>query len=175
MESGGLFIPGPSGGSGGSAAGTAAGLALTPILGPLAPLAGGFLGGLLGGGSPSGSPGGLGDALNAGLGSLFGSKSSASNTSNQTVETAQSTNVNVQNVLGSRNFGNYDPTTGEFDTFQALSDIFAIKTAQDQARLATGGGSAAAPAAEAKKPLNFIPLIVAGGLALAFYLTRKKE
>lgn len=173
-EYGDIFIPGPSGGSAGSAAGSAAGLALTPVLGPLAPIAGGFLGGLLGGGSPSGSPGGLGEALNAGLGSLFGSKSSASNTSNQTVETAQSTNVNVQNVLGSRNFGNYDPSTGEFDTFQALSDIFAIKAAQDQARPATGG-STAAPAAEAKKPLNFIPLIVAGGLALAFYLTRKKE
>lgn len=167
-----IFIPGPSGGS---AAGTAAGLALTPVLGPFAPLAGGFLGGLIGGGKPSGSSGGLGDALNAGLGSLFGSSSKSSNVSNQSVSTDQSTAVNVQNVLGERKFGNYDEATGEFDTFQAISDVFAIKTAQDQARLAMPATQTAAPAAASSKPLNFLPLIIAGGLAVVFYLSKKRS
>lgn len=163
--------------------GGAAGLALTPILGPFAPLAGGALGSLFGGGGAKagGDNGGLQSALTSGVGSLFpgGGKSTSSSVTNQTVTTNQGTSVNVQNILGGRPFGNYNAETGDFDTFQALSDVFAIKSAQDQARLA---GSVIENAVKAqnsttpttKKPLNFLPLIVVGGTAAAFFLLRRK-
>lgn len=165
-------------GSGGGSAldgviGTTAGALLTPFLGPLAPIAGGLLGGLLGGGKPSGSNGGLNGALTSGLGSLFGSKSSSSAV--QTVNVGQSTDVNVSNVLGGRSFGNYDTETGDFDTFQALSDIYAIKAAQDQARLANTPTASATVEAKQTTPLNWMPLILVGALAGVLILTRSKK
>jgi len=173
-----IFIPGPSADPVGTAAGTAAGLALTPILGPLGPIAGSFLGGLLGGGGkaarPGGSNAGLGGALQSGIGSLFGS--SSSNESNQVVNTDQGTSVTVSNVLGGRPFGNFNQATGEFDEFQALSDVFAIKEAQLAARLAEEAKKpkdTASGTADQGKKLNFAPLAVAGGLALVFILMRR--
>ena len=175
-----IFIPGPTdapgntGDGAGSLAGAGVGAALTPILGPLAAPIGGFLGGLFGGGRPGGSNGGLQDALQSGIGSLFGSSSSSRSV--QEVNTTQYTGVNVENVLGGRKFGNYNEETGDFETFQAISDVFAIKAAQDQARLASSASVPAGTQSQTNtaKPLNFTPLIVAGGLALALILLRRK-
>jgi len=182
-----IYIPGPmdapgntgglSGGSilqgaGGSLA-AGIGAALTPVLGPLGPIAGSFLGGLFGKATPGGGAKGLGDALSTGIGSLFGS-SKASNVSNQTQNVGQSTDVNVENVLGGRKFGNFDETTGQFDEYQAIADVYAIKAAQDQARLASSA-SQPASAAVTKTPLNFLPLIVVGGAAAAFFLLRGRK
>jgi hypothetical protein len=188
-----IYIPGPTdapgnteGLGGGSvaqpsnsilptAAGVAATAALTPFLGPFAPIGGSLIGSLFGGGkgSPAGGSTGLPEALGLGLGSLFSSKSS--NVSTQTQNVGQNTNVDVNNVLGGRPFGNYDAATGSFDDYQAISDVYAIKAAQDQARLAQSASVTPAPIVqETKKALNFLPLIVAGGLALTFVILRRK-
>lgn len=172
-----IFIPGPSDapgntGGGGGLEGAILGTALTPVLGPLAPIAGSLFGGLFGGGKPKGSNDGLLGAFNSGLGSLFGSKSSA--VANQSVSTTQATSVNVENVLGGRKFGNYDSETGDFDTFQAIADVFQIKSAQDMTLGPTSTTQAPQTQEQAKKPINFTPLIVVGGLAAVFILMRRK-
>lgn len=185
-----IFKPKPSGGimdlSGalaGAGTGAATGAAVSggnPI-GAAIGAGVGLLDGLFGkksGGAATGSGGGLSDAFAAGLGALGigGGKSGPTNVT-QTQSVTQGSSVNVTNILGGRTFGNVDET-GNFDTFQAISDVFAIKSAMDAnsagAGLDIGGG---APAIVPQKSTNYTPLILlaaGGGLLLLLFGGKKK-
>lgn len=183
-----IFKPKPSGGSvadlgsavTGAGSGAASGAAISggnPI-GAAIGAGVGFLNGLLGskGGSGSASNGGgLTDALAAGLSSLgLGSKTQPQNVT-QVQSVTQGTSVNLTNVLGGRAFGNVDES-GNFDTFQAISDVFAIKAYQDSARASEASSyvSSAPAVVQDKKDYTPLLLLAAGAGALYLIFGRKK-
>lgn len=127
--------------------------------------------------SAGGGGGGLVSAFSSGLGSLGGGvfDLSSTQTNVQTQEVSNDTNVNVNNILGGRTFGEFDAQSGNFDTLRLIGDVFAIKSAQDaesgtsQQPIKTVTQQVAAPNVIDPK------LLVAGGaLLLLFMLTRKK-
>lgn len=133
----------------------------------------GLIDGLFGAKPASGSSGGgLTDALKLGLGSIFGGKSPTPNITTQTQAVDQNTSVNVSNVLGGRSFGNVDEA-GNFDTFQALADVFAIKDAMEKSNSSAVPSYMTPAILQESKKFDFKPLLLAGGvLAAAYFLTK---
>lgn len=133
-----------------------------------------------GSGSTS-SPTGFTDAFTKGLSSLFGGgfspfgggSGTVSQTNNQAQNISQQNEVNVNNVLGNP-FGGFDATTGQFDDFKLLSDVFAIKAAQDGSVLSSGASVSGSTPAARSSGFNPIFLILGGGVAL-YYLTKGKK
>lgn len=174
------------GGAGqGAASGAATGTAVSPGWGTAI---GGVIGGIAGLFSPKSKDAakpasttaapGYTDAFTKGLGSLFGEGgggflpfmgggSSPTNVT-QTQDVNQSTNLNVQNVIGSSPFGGFDPETG-LDPFKTIADVFAIKNA-------SGGGTMILPSGtpSTQKSFNILPIILIGGGVAAFLLLKGK-
>lgn len=181
------------GGAGtGAASGAATGTAVNPGWGTAI---GGVIGGIAGlfspkdkgaavpatGAASTAKPaGGFTDAFTSGLGSLFGQGGGGGFSPflggatpinvTQTQDVNQTTNLNVQNVIGSNPFGGFDPESG-LDPFQTIADVFAIKNAQG------GGGttilSSGTPSTQ--KSFNILPIILIGGGIAAFLLLKGKK
>lgn len=132
----------------------------------------GFIDSIFGAKPASGGGGGLTDALKLGLGSIFGGKPSTPNITTQTQAVDQNTSVNVSNVLGGRSFGNVDDA-GNFDTFQALADVFAIKDAMEKSNSSAAPSYTTPAILQEAKKFDFKPLLLAGGaLAAVYFLTK---
>lgn len=185
-----IFKPKPSGGNvdlsgalAGAGSGAATGAAISggnPIgaaIGAGVGILDGLFGNKKGAGAATGSGGGLSDAFAAGLSAIgLGGKQQPVNVT-QSQSVTQGTSVNVSNILGGKAFGGVDET-GNFDTFQAISDVFAIKSAMDASQ-AGGGEWVAGSAAEivpTKSSSNLTPLllIAAGGGLLWLIFGGKK-
>lgn len=185
-----IFKPKPSGGNvdlSGALAGAGSGATTGAVVSggnPIGAAIGagvGLLTGLFGskdkGGAATGSSGGLGDAFAAGLSTLgLGGKSTPMNVT-QSQSVTQGNSVNVTNVLGGRAFGGVDET-GNFDTFQAISDVFAIKSAMDASQSSGGewvaGGASQIVPTQSGSNLTPLLLIAAGGGLLWLIFGGKK-
>jgi len=179
------YKPAPGGGAtvakfekGGAGKGAAAGAAQGFMVGgPVGAGIGAGIGALFGGLSKPSSTGkgsGLTDAFAEGLGSLgipgIGGSQPMQVTQTQAVD--QTTNVNVSNVLGGRTFGGVTES-GDFDTFQAISDVFKIRDAMNQS------GQPAVASTTPAEILNqaaqdYRPYILIGAAALAFFLIMRR-
>lgn len=143
--------------------------------GPIGAGIGAGIGLLSGFGKPSstGKGSGLTDAFAAGLGSLGlpgGGKSAAPVSQTQVVD--QNTSVNVSNVLGGKTFGGVTES-GDFDTFQAISDVFKIRDAMSQnGQVAVASTTPAGILGEA--PKDYRPLILIGAAALVALLLMRR-
>gem|GEM_PF-2922914 len=133
-------------------------------------------------GIAAGPIGGLADAFAKGLGSLgipgLGGGSSGPTNVTQSQNVSQATDVTVTNVLGGRAFGGGVDEAGNFDVFQTISDVFAIKAAQDaQAAGSVSEGSISTPQipVTAKKPFNWTTILLIGGAGLGAYLLLNKN
>jgi hypothetical protein len=166
---------GLTGAAGGAATGAAVG-------GPIGAGVGaglGFLAGLFGKPTSSGQPAsgnaGLLDGLQLGLGSLgggggLGGLFGGSTTVTQSQAVNQENNISVQNILG-REFGGVD-SSGNFDAFQAIADVFTLRNALNQS--ATGGATGGVGSVVNASPQNNLPLIIAGGALLLVLLMGKR-
>lgn len=120
----------------------------------------------------------LTDALSFGLGSLGRTQGAPVNV-NQSQNVAQDTNINLTNIIGGREFGGTDLTTGDFDVFKTISDVFAIQDAMKAAQTSggtvnTGAVTAANAPATAAAKSNLTNYLFIGGLVLAgIYLFKK--
>lgn len=122
--------------------------------------------------APSGSVGTLLGALGAGLSTIPFTRNEQTNVQTQTVN--QDNAVNVSNIIGGRPFGGVDTETGEFDIFQTMADVFAIREAQKASIIAgPAAGAAAGAAKEEGQNISGLLLLAGGALLLVYFLTGK--